>query len=394
MKAVILAAGEGLRLRPFTEDKPKVMLPVANKPILHHVIDSIKKTSINEIIVIIGYQKNKILQYFDKIPDLKLDFIEQKNQLGTAHALLTAESKVDDDFIVVFGDNLIGSNSLQQLIDSKNQNGLLITHHVHPSKYGVVGIKGKNVETISEKPEDKTSQYIATGVYKFQKSIFNSITTCVDHGDLGLTAVIQQLISEGNSIGTVKTTEWSDVVYPWDLLSVNEHYLNNVNKDISGTIEKNVQIKGPVIISKDSKILSGSYLVGPLIIGEGCEIGPNACIFPSTVIGNNCVIEPFSCIRNSIIMEECRIGSHVSIANSILDDGVRMQNHVSILEDQAFVRLGDEIKQVRNIGGMIGGNAVIGNNSVIDPGIIIGKNASIAPLKYISKNILNESYVM
>jgi glucose-1-phosphate thymidylyltransferase len=394
MKAVILAAGEGLRLRPFTEDKPKVMLPVANKPILHHVIDSINNTSIEEIIVVIGYQKNKILQYFDKYSNKKVRFIEQKKQLGTAHALLMAESFVDDDFIVVFGDNLIGSESLQKLIDSNYNSGLLITHHGHPSKYGVVGVKGKNVESIAEKPEDKSSQYIATGVYKFKKNVFDTVKNCVNEGELGLTSVLQSLLYQNDTIGTIKTSEWSDVVYPYDLLSVNERHLNNINREISGKIEKNVHIQGPVEIGENSQISSGCYLVGPILIGEGCNIGPNTCIFPSTVIGNNCVIEPFSSIRNSIIMEECRIGSHVTMANSILDDGVRINHHVTIIEEQMLISNDNKMNKIQNIGGLIGGNSIIGNHCVIDPGIVIGKDVIIDPLKHIYRNISKESHVM
>lgn len=391
MKAVILAAGEGLRLRPFTEDKPKVMLPVANKPILHHVIDSINATNIDEIIVIIGYQKNKILQYFDKYPNQKIRFIEQKKQLGTAHALLESESYIDDDFIAVFGDNLIGSDSLQELIDSQYGTGILITHHGHPSNYGVVDIKGKNVEAIAEKPEKKSPRFIATGVYKFQKNIFDTVKSCVNQGELGITSVLQSLLDQNIPIGTLKTSNWNDVVYPYDLLSVNERYLNKINRKISGKIEKDVHLKGPIIIGENTQISSGSYLVGPLIIGDDCSIGPNTCIFPSTVIGNNCVIDPFSNIRNCIIMEECRIGSHVTMANSILDDGVRLDHNITIVENQSFC---EQTSPIQNIGGLIGSQTTIGNNCVIDSGITIGKGAIIAPLKHINKNISNECHVM
>ena len=87
MKAVVLAAGEGKRLRPFTETMPKVMLPVGNKPILEHVFDSLKKAGINEIIVVVGYKKEVIMEYFKDYNDIKLTYVTQEKQLGTAHAL-------------------------------------------------------------------------------------------------------------------------------------------------------------------------------------------------------------------------------------------------------------------------------------------------------------------
>src|SRR4030042_4416902 len=116
MKVVILAAGEGKRLRPFTEMMPKVMLPVANKPILEHVFDAIKKTGIDEIITVVGYKKEVIMDYFKDYKGLKITFITKDKQLGTAHALLQAKDEINESFIVLAGDNIIDNKSIQKLI--------------------------------------------------------------------------------------------------------------------------------------------------------------------------------------------------------------------------------------------------------------------------------------
>jgi UDP-N-acetylglucosamine diphosphorylase / glucose-1-phosphate thymidylyltransferase / UDP-N-acetylgalactosamine diphosphorylase / glucosamine-1-phosphate N-acetyltransferase / galactosamine-1-phosphate N-acetyltransferase len=394
MKAVVLAAGEGLRLGPFTETQPKVMLPVGNKPILHHVIDALQKTTIDEIIVVIGYQKNKILQYFKDYPKLPIKYIEQEKQLGTAHALYQAKDEIDDDFLVIFGDNLIDVQSLQKMIDLKTANGILITSHAHPSNYGVVDVSNSILTNITEKPDKDENRFIATGIYRFEKTIFDHIKQSIDQGQLGMSAIIQSLLDHKVTIGTERTNNWRDIVYPWDLLLVNESFSSTITRKIGGTIEKQVHIKGPIIIGENTRISSGTYLVGPLIIGNDCEIGPNSCIFPSTVIGNNCVIQPFTSIRNSVIMDDSRIGAQSYIARSIIAERVQLGHHVTLSEQDAIVSIGDEMKMVNDVGVMIGEDTIIDSQVTIDPGIIIGKDCLVESLNHVTKNVKSKVHVM
>jgi len=168
MKAVILAAGEGKRLRPFTETMPKVMLPVANKPILEYVFDAVKNCGIDEIIVVVGYKKEVIMEYFKNYKDIKITYVIQDKQLGTAHALLQAKSKLDDSFIVISGDNIIDQNSISKLIKDNSEYSLLIKDHPHPSKYGVVFIEKAILKELVEKPKEKLGKFISTGIYKLR----------------------------------------------------------------------------------------------------------------------------------------------------------------------------------------------------------------------------------
>ena len=155
MKAVILAAGEGKRLRPFTETMPKVMLPVGNKPILEHVIDAVKKSGIAEIIIVVGYKKEVIMDYFKDYKGVKITYVQQDKQLGTAHALLQAKKLIKNSFIVLAGDNLIDHKSISKLMNDKSEYSLLIKEHPHPSKYGVVFIEKNNLKKIVEKPKEE-----------------------------------------------------------------------------------------------------------------------------------------------------------------------------------------------------------------------------------------------
>ncbi|MBN2600109.1 MAG: NTP transferase domain-containing protein [Candidatus Thermoplasmatota archaeon] len=394
-KAVILAAGEGKRLRPFTETMPKVMLPVANKPLLEHVFNAVKKSGISEIIVVVGYKKEVIMEYFKDYNDIKITYVIQDKQLGTAHALLQAKKHIKDSFIVLAGDNIIDPGSITKLINDKSEYSLLIKEHPHPSKYGVVFVENRSIRRILEKPKEDIGKYISTGIYKLPHSVFTDLEQCYREGNHALSSVIQTLIDKGKYINTLKAKSWMDIVYPWDLITVNETMLQKTSSSTSGIIEKGVTLKGPVSIGKDTRIYSGSYIVGPAIIGDSCEIGPNACIFPSTSIGNNTVIHPFSEIRSSVIMDDAHIASNSHISHSVIGKGCIIGDNFSTITGKTIIEIEDEFKRLETpIGAMIGEDCIIETHVVVDPGKIIGRKCKINPMKHIIKNIPSESKVM
>ena len=393
MKAVVLAAGEGKRLRPFTETLPKVMLPVANKPIIRHVVDSLEKTVIDEIIIVVGYKKEVIMEYFKDYSKTRISFVTQDKQLGTAHALFQAKNKIKGSFIVIPGDNIIDTKSISRLIQDKSEYSLLIKEHSHPSKYGVVFTEKEKLKKIIEKPKDEIGKFISTGIYKFPKSIFKTIEKLADDGNYALTSSIDSIIKE-KIVNTILADQWMDIVYPWDLLSVNETMIRSSKSSKAGTIEKNVVIKGNVSIGKDTNIYSGCYIVGPVVIGEGCEIGPNVCIFPSTSIGDNSVIHPFTEIRNNVIMKNVHIGSNSFITNSVISKGTIINHNFSSSTGKKHAEIEDECKEIDNIGSLIGEDCVIKDHVVIDPGVIVGRKCMISPMKRIRENIESNTKVM
>ena len=394
MKAVILAAGEGKRLRPFTETMPKVMIPVANKPILEYVIDAVKNSGIDEVILVVGYKKEVIMKYFEDYDDIKITYVVQDKQLGTAHALMQAREHIHDLFIVLAGDNLIDKESILKLIENEPKYSILIKKYNHPSKYGAVFVEKNILKKIVEKPKEETAGFISTGIYKLHSSIFEIVEDLSSQGVYALSSVIQTLLDQGQMVGTVTADLWMDVVYPWDLIHVNEAVIQNTPVSTGGIIEKGVVIKGPVLVGNDTKIYSGCYIVGPVVIGDGCEIGPNACIFPSTVIGNNSVVHPFSEIRNSVIMDDVHIGSNSFISHSIVGRGSIIGNNFSSTFGKSTIEIEGEFKKLENIGSIIGEDCTIGSHVVIEPGMILGRRCRISPMKRIANNVSSESKVM
>jgi len=394
-KAVILAAGEGKRLRPFTETMPKVMLPVANKPILEYVFDAVRKSGIEEIIVVVGYKKEVIMEYFKNYKNVKITYVTQDKQLGTAHALLQAKKYITDSFIVLAGDNIIDPSSIAKLLKDKSEYSLLIEEHPHPSKYGVVFVENRGIRRIVEKPKEDIGKYISTGIYKLPCSVFTDIEQCTLEGAHALSSIIQSLVDKGKHINTIFAKSWMDIVYPWDLISVNELMLQEASQSTSGVIEKGVTIKGLVSVGKDTKIYSGCYIVGPVVIGESCEIGPNVCIFPSTSIGNNTVIHSFSELRSSVLMNDVHIASNSHISHSVIGKGCIIGDNFSTIAGKTVIEIENEFKRLEiPVGAMVGEDSIIESHVVVDAGKIIGRNCKINPMKHIIKNIPSDSKVM
>lgn len=394
-KAVVLAAGEGKRLRPFTETMPKVMLPVANKPILEYVFDAIKDAGITDLICVVGYKKEVIQEYFKDYNKLNISYIVQEKQLGTGHALLQAQSQVKEPFIVLAGDNIIDSQSIVRLIQNPAEYSILIKKHPHPSKYGVILFKDNKMSQIVEKPKDDIGEFISTGIYILPASFFTDLQRCANQGIFTMNEVVQNLIDNKKKISTTLADLWMDIVYPWDLIQANEVMSQHITATTSGTIEKNVTLKGPVCVGKDTTIYAGCYIVGPVIIGDGCEIGPNACIFPSTTIGHNATIHPFTEIRNSVIMEDTHVGSNSLISHSVIGKGCTTGPGFSILAQKTTIEIEDEYRRLSSpIGAMIGEDCDIGSYVTIHPGTIIGRKCTIGSLTKIQKHLPSETNVM
>lgn len=183
MKAVIIAAGEGNRLKPLTLVRSKHMIPIAGKPILEHLFIALKEAGITEVFVVVGHYKDLIQNYFEDGDKwgLKIVYFHQEKLLGTANAIGFVEEYIgNEDFLVVYGDLLIHHSVLQSAIkkhDKKGCNVLTVVSVANPQRYGVVTLEDDMVKGIIEKPKSDTanSNLINAGVYVFSKEIFQEI---------------------------------------------------------------------------------------------------------------------------------------------------------------------------------------------------------------------------
>lgn len=389
-QAVILAAGEGQRLRPFTVTRPKAMLTIADKPILQYVIEALAQNGIRNIVLVVGYRKESVFDYLGSGKQFGVDlvYVTQAKQLGTAHALAQAKDVVADEFLVLHGDNLIDADTIARLVTVKPE-AMMVRRLNNPGRYGVVTTDGGLLKDIGGKPEEARNNLIDAGLYAFNREIMSFIDQELDIPD-----VLRRLAAEGQAISAVEIdATWRDVVYPWDILSLNEIVLRQRQADLGGTIETGVSITGMVSVGKDTVILPNSYIAGPVVIGDNCAIGPNVCILPATSIGNNVVVGPFTEIKNSVISGDVNIGPGSIIQDSVIDRGCIIKGQFIALSDEAEVKVNGEYHVV-NVGAMLGEGCCLGSSVVAQPGVIVGNYSQVKPLRLISGRLPDKSVVL
>ncbi len=387
-QAVILAAGEGQRLRPFTVTKPKVMLSIAGKPILQYVVESLAQNGIRDIVLVVGYRREQVFDYMGSGDRFGVDitYITQERQVGTAHALAQAKAVTESEFLVLPGDNLIEADAIAQFITVKPE-AMLVKRVDNPARYGVVTIENGIVKDIVEKPGEAQSNVVNTGIYAFTTEIFSFIETQLDIPD-----ALNNMLAQGHPISAQEADgTWLDVVYPWDILSLNDAVLRQIRTNLGGTIETGVSINGLVSVGKDTIIRSHSYIVGPVVIGNNCDIGPNTCILPATSIGDNVVISPFCDIRNSVIGDDVNIGPGCIIQDSVIDNGCVIKGHFTACSGEADVKVDGH--RLVNIGAMLGEGCNLGNNVIAQPGVIVGNHCQVQAMRVISGRLPDKSMV-
>ena len=232
MKAVILAAGEGTRLRPLTEEKPKVLVEVDEKPLLQYAFDALldvgrdEEADLEEFVVVVGYRKEQIMERFgDDYRGVPITYAHQREQLGLAHALLTAEPYVDGDFMLMLGDNVFDAN-LGDVVARQSEDradAAFLVEEVpweETSRYGVCDTDERGAITrVVEKPDDPPSNLVMTGFYTFTPAIFHAchLVQPSDRGEYELPDAIDLLIRSGRTIDAVRMDGWRiDVGYPED----------------------------------------------------------------------------------------------------------------------------------------------------------------------------------
>ncbi len=397
MKAVILAAGKGTRMGPLTTDRPKVMLPIANRPLLEHIIVSIKAAGIKDFLIVIGYCREKIKDLFGDGSSLgvNIEYVEQVHQKGTADAIASVRNSINERFLVTNGDVLAGIQDIENILNVKKDVVLAAKKVASPEGYGVLYVEEERVVKIVEKPKKSLSDLANAGIYVFEPSIFDAIdsTGTSSRGEYEITDSIQRLIDSGSSSGYISLEKWQDIGFPWHLLEANEIMLKNgedVQWDIRGEVEPYATIKGFVGVGEGTVIRNGAYITGPVVIGKNCDIGPNCYIRPFTSIGDNVRIGNAVEVKNSIIMNNTHAGHLSYVGDSIIGErcnfgaGTKVAN---LRHDNrtVLVELGGKKFDSgrRKLGVIMGDDVHTGINSMLNVGATIAGGACIEPGEFV-----------
>jgi glucose-1-phosphate thymidylyltransferase len=396
-QAVILAAGGGGRTRPFTANKPKSMICLAGKPMVQLVIEALRENGIRDLILVVGHHKERIFDFLGSGNDFNVNitYATQASQLGSADALLKARDYVKADFIVLPGNKYIKAETIKPIIDA-DAPAVLLKQVTDPPRSSIIAVKsdGMVAESLFKRKNDadfieKGIFKVDTRVYRFDKDIFNYLG-----GEPSIKSALNKMAGENLPVKTIETTgKWSDLIYPWDILSVNALVLEHLRPNTSGVISSYVSLRGDISISEGCIIRSNCNINGPVVISNNGIIHSHVSLNGPVSIGRNTTIEPFTYISNSVIGNNVHIASGSIIVDSIIDDGTIIGSRFTTANGQAEVKIDHTFHGI-NIGAMIGEGCQLGTGVTTQPGTVIGNYCNIKDFKVLSGNIPDKSMVL
>ncbi len=356
------------------------MIPVGNRPMVEYVVRALVENGLRDIVMVVGYRKERIMTHFGdgKEWGAAIEYVTQDKQLGTAHALLQAASFLEDDFLVLPGDNVIDARTVGDALHTGTIPSVVITESEEPSKYGVVILDGSRVQDIVEKPEERIGNLINTGIYGLDTAFLKEAAQQGKKGVFDIPAILHQLARKRKLTAIPTEGAWIDAVYPWDLIKVNAVALQALKEQIAGKVEEGVILRGPVALGEGSVLRAGAYVQGPVAIGEGCEVGPHATIYPSTSIGENVTIGASSVIEESLIMPDCSLGAFSYVSHGVLGRGVRSASHLSAPAETATIRIEGEWHEVAHVGSFLGEDSALGSGVNVMAGTLVGARSTAA----------------
>lgn len=322
-----MCAGKATRLRPLTNTLPKHVLPIANKPILHYVLEQLREGGIGDIGIVVSPNTGDSIR--EAVGDgskwnARVDYIEQTEPRGLAHAVQVAQDYLGNStFLVFLGDNLIGE-SLSNFLDTyrrhKPEALILLKEVADPRRFGVAEVTPDGqVMHLVEKPKEPRSNLALAGLYIFTREIHNAISQIVPswRGELEITDAIQKLLDMGKQVRShVLKGLWLDTGTKDDLLEANRTMLEDrVRARVEGHLDRSSVLSGVVYIGHGSSV-TASTISGPVSIAEDCRV-ERCTIGPYTSIGARTVIE-HSTIEDSIVMQDSRLSGISSLCHSVI----------------------------------------------------------------------------
>ncbi|ULH16598.1 NTP transferase domain-containing protein [Deinococcus sp. KNUC1210] len=359
MKGIILAAGVGSRLKPFSHSRPKHILPLANRPIICYAIDTLREAGISEIAIVSSKNNISYLEQACSEFNYKVNFILQENQLGTGDALKSALDFIgSDDALVYLGDNLF-ENSISVMIDDLNFDGgteaaLAVKWVDNPEDYGVVVVEGGTVREIVEKPRHFIGNLAVCGIFCLKNRLLRRIGELSPsvRGEYELTQLIELAIESGNRVTAIEFDGWwNDAGTPKALIKANNDILKNLKYLQNGELT-NSNIIGDVHIEQGA-LVRNSIIRGP------CHISSNAVI-ENAEIGPNVSVGEYAVIECGIVTDSI-VDSHTKIMlnNNSLSDSV-VGKSASILISRSSDR--EKLAQRRNFQVVLGDHSSFTSN--------------------------------
>lgn len=373
---VVLAAGEGTRLRPLTQNRPKPMLPAANRPILEHVLETLVEAGVGELVVVVGYKRDRVQEHFGPtFRDVPIDYVVQDKQLGSGHAVLQARATVDGPVLVVNGDRVIEASMVEAVARRFATTGspaLALLEHPRAHEYGAVRLEGDRVVDLVERPAEGAFRLINAGIYAVDEALFDRLeTTPRTDGELGLTEALAAHIDGGGRLeGVVTEGLWADATYPWDMLVLSRAVLE-ANR------ASHAQTSPGVHVAPSASVHETAVLEGPCVVGPDCEIGPGVALGPNAALGRNATVGANAIITDSLVDVDTRVGAGSTLIDCVTGQDVALGAGTTVAGGPAEIAFHDRVFHSAALGAVFGDRARAGGAVTAEPGALVGPDATI-----------------
>jgi bifunctional UDP-N-acetylglucosamine pyrophosphorylase/glucosamine-1-phosphate N-acetyltransferase len=387
MQTVVLAAGEGTRMRPLTARRPKPMLPVAGRPMLEHVLDAAVSAGASRLVLVVGYHDAAVREHFgEAYRGVPIAYAVQESQDGTAHAVKAARPHLEEaPFVVLAGDNLYDAETMADLYASAPALGAFEVEDPRP--YGVLDVEGERVTGVVEKPADPPSKKVNVSAYAFEARALGWLEAVEisERGEYELTDVLARQVGAGE-VRAVTFERWLDVGRPWELLEANEWKLGELERDLAGEVHGDAEVLGDVVVREGATVRRGVTIEGPALIGAGATVGPNAYVRGATAIGGGARVGHAVEVKNSVLMEGATAGHLAYVGDSVLGRGVNFGAGTTVANlrhDGADVELAVKGEPVstgrRKFGVVLGDGVKTGIDTSLNAGVKLSADARTGP---------------
>lgn len=394
MQAVILAAGKSSRFYPYSSLAHKSMVSLLGKPLLLHTVESLKKTGVTNILIIVS-NNSSIPEELPSITGVKITFVVQEESLGMGNGLLAAKDRLEDSFLLLSGYHVDVSEFVEDLIKDKNHVVLLAKKDTSVDKFGIIEIDESKVLSLAEKPQGNVGEKLRViSIYHLTKSFVEFLKTVATeeyHFEKALDAFAKT--NEVKYVETKKSTV--SLKNTWDILAVKDYLLSRVKRTISSKakIHKSAILEGEVVISDGVTILENAVVKGPCFLGENVIVGTNAILRNGVDAEKNVVIGATMEVKNSLLMED--VTTHTGfIGDSVIGKGSRLAAgfcSANVRFDRknifSIVKGVPTDTKRSHFGVVMGMHVDTGVNALVMPGIVVGNNVTVGPATVVMKDV-------
>ncbi|WP_302081315.1 bifunctional sugar-1-phosphate nucleotidylyltransferase/acetyltransferase [Salinibaculum rarum] len=392
MQTVILAAGQGTRMRPLTDGTPKPMLPVADRPLAAHTADAAVEAGTDELVFVVGYEADAVRDFFGaEYRGVPVTYAIQDQQRGTADAVRAARDALDGDFAVLNGDNLYDPESVAALFAAGP--AIAAQEVSDPTSYGVLSTDGTRVTDIVEKPADPPSNLANAGAYVFPAVAREWLDVPEsERGEHELTDVVGRVVDEFD-VTAVELERWLDVGRPWELLEANEWKLGDLSRDIRGDVADGADLRGAVVVEDGATVEPGVVIEGPALVRSGASVGPNAYIRGATLLGENVHVGQSVELKNTVVRAGTNVPHLSYVGDSVLGQDVNFGAGTTVANlrhDDEAVGLTVKGERVstgrRKFGVVVGDGAKTGIDTNLNAGVVLSTGATTKPGETVTRD--------